>query len=189
MDTDSQEDQLHPKEYGAPLTLRVPPPLDDVEVEQQPTGSSKFIPAPRITIPLPQVKAEPEEPIVGEFGPSDLLLNAVEAFALSPIRMQATGQLPFLRRNLRRGFLRRCMDLLVPIYRDDKEVTLLVKYDYIDGIVFQTEVHDWICPFCNLLGSFPTREMLNCHLEWDHREVFSEWERVDETEASVVWCF
>jgi len=185
MDTDSQEDQLHPEEYGSPYPPQGPP-LADIEMVQQSKVPPKYIPAPRITIPLPQVKAEPEEPIIGELGPSDLLLNAVEAFTLSPIRMEATGQFPFLRRNLRRGFLKRCMDLLVPIYRDDKEVALLVKYDYIDGIVFQAEVDDWICPFCNFLGKFPTREMLNCHLEWDHREVFSEWEKIEETEASVV---
>jgi hypothetical protein len=145
---------------------------------------SKFNPAPRITIPLPQVKTEPE----GEtrLYPAEELLNALEALTLTSIRIQTTRRLPFLRRNLRKGFFKRCMNLHLPIYGDRKTISLGVKYEYVDGIVFHAEIEEWLCPLCNIFGKFATRAMLNRHLEWDHREVFCEWKRVEETDVSIT---
>lgn len=186
MDVDSQEDQLLPEEYNLPDSMHRPLPPENVERREDNRHSSKFNPAPRITIPLPQVKIEPDDDPIGQLYPSEELLNALEALTLNSIRIQSTRQLPFLRRNLRQGFFRRCRDLHIPIYSDHKTISLRVNYEYIDGIVFHAEIDEWLCPLCNIFGKFVTRAMLNCHLEWDHREVFCEWERVEETDVSIA---
>ena len=184
-DTDSQEDQLLPEEYDLPGSRRQLSP-NDIEMREDDGHFSKFNPAPRITIPLPQVKTEPEDDFTTRLYPAEELLNALEALTLTSIRIQTTRRLPFLRRNLRQGFFRRCMDLHLPIYGNHKAILFGVKYDYVDGIVFHAEIAEWLCPLCNIFGKFVTRAMLNCHLEWDHREMFCEWERVEETDVSIT---
>jgi len=98
--------------------------------------------------------------------------------------MQNTHQLPFLLRNVRQGFLSRCRVLGVPIYSDNRQLSLCVRYDYVAGITYKTDIEEWLCPLCELHGVFRTREMLACHLQWDHAEVFSEWGKMDDTEVS-----
>ncbi|KAF9486280.1 hypothetical protein BDN70DRAFT_870376 [Pholiota conissans] len=118
--------------------------------------------------------------------PSDLIA-AVEALTLSATRMQQTKQLPFLVRNLRRGFLKRCRKLQVPIFTDGRKVSLDLVYDYIAGVSYQTQINAWCCPLCDLLGVVKTQEMLECHLRWDHKEVFCEWQKNSETEQMEHW--
>jgi len=119
--------------------------------------------------------------------PPDQLVAAVEALSLSSIRMQQTSQLPFLLRNLRHGFLSRCRRLQVPVFSDGRGVSLSVHYDTIDGAAYQVDgVSAWMCPLCDLLGVLKTRDMLDCHLHWDHPEVYFEWQGVDETSVCIV---
>jgi hypothetical protein len=33
----------------------------------------------------------------------------------------------------------------------------------------------WICPLCQLHGMFDNRDMVEKHLEWDHKEVGISW--------------
>ena len=142
---------------------------------------------PRITIPLPQIDhdlinistARPSS-----IEPPDELIIALEPITLSTIRMQKTHQLPFLLRNVREGFLSRCRVLGVPIYSDNRRLSLCVRYDYVAGLTYKTDISEWLCPLCELHGAFRTREMLACHLQWDHPEVFSEWGQMDDTEVS-----
>jgi hypothetical protein len=121
-------------------------------------------------------------PVIPSKVPSDQLVAAVEALTLSSIRMQKTSQLPFLLRNLRHGFLLRCRRLQVPVYNDGRDVSFSVHYSYLDDAVYQVDgLSAWLCPLCNLLGTLKTREMLDCHLRWDHLEVYFEWQDIDET--------
>ena len=122
--------------------------------------------------------------------PSDQLVAAVEALTLSSIRMQKTSQLPFLLRNIRHGFLLRCRRLQVPVYTDGRDLSFSVQYSYLDDGVYQVDgLSAWLCPLCNLLGALKTREMLDCHLRWDHPEVYCEWQGIDETPVcDVVEC-
>jgi hypothetical protein len=34
----------------------------------------------------------------------------------------------------------------------------------------------WLCPLCELHGVFGNRQMMEKHLEWDHREVTVNWQ-------------
>jgi len=181
IDNDSQEDQLLPEEYELPSNLR-----PDLEQGLLLPPSTIFNPAPQITIALPQVKAEPEDLPVEGLGPPEELVNAVKALAISPIRMQATRQLPFLRRNLRQGFISRCANVLIPIHPDQKHVSLEVTYEYVDGIVFKAKIENWLCPLCNLFGKFTTQATLYCHLKWDHKEIFSDWKKIEGSDVCML---
>jgi len=182
MNDDSQEDQLLPEEYDFPSNLR-----SDLEQGPLLPPSTIFDPAPQITIALPQVKAEPEDNLpVGGLDPPEELVNAVEALTIIPIRMQATRQLPFLRRNLRQGFISRCANVLIPIHSDQKHVSLEVTYEYVDGVVFQAKIEDWLCPLCNLFGKFTTQATLYCHLKWDHKEIYSDWKKIEESDVCML---
>jgi hypothetical protein len=111
------------------------------------------------------------------------LIAAVEALTLSAIRMQKTKQLPFLLRNLRHGFLKRCTKLQVPVFTDGRKVSLELVYEHVAGVRYETRIEAWCCPLCDLLGMVKTQEMLECHLRWDHAEVFCEWQKKEETEV------
>lgn len=142
---------------------------------------------PKITIPLSQIDlslVDDPAPQSRSIEPSDELITALESLALPTIRMQKTHQLPFLLRNVREGFLSRCRALGVPIYSHDRQLSLCVRYDYVAGPTYITDISNWLCPLCELHGIFRTREMLDCHLQWDHAEVYSEWERMVVTEVS-----
>ena len=126
-------------------------------------------------------------PAVPSKVPSEQLVAAVEALTLSSIRMQKTSQLPFLLRNLRHGFLLRCRRLQVSMYSDGRDLSFSVHYNYLDDMVYQVDgLSAWSCPLCNLLGTLKTREMLDCHLHWDHAEVYFEWQDIDETSVRDV---
>ncbi|KAG5353414.1 hypothetical protein J132_11236 [Termitomyces sp. J132] len=111
------------------------------------------------------------------------MMKAINALSLALVRMQSTKQLPFLRRNLRCGFTKRCHQLGVPTESALEQGTRLrVQYEYRSKIV-TVRLHDWACPLCELHGFFPTREMLACHLSWDHDEAPAAWKRY----RSGVW--
>ena len=181
---EEEEDQLDSDQYDVnmmeespPRPVRSPSPPEIMMLDSP----------PRITIPLPQIDRDlvnnstAQSPSVE---PPDELITALEPLTLSTIRMQKTKQLPFLLRNVREGFLSRCRALGVPIYSDNRQLSLCVRYDYVAGLTYETDISKWLCPLCELHGTFRTREMLACHLQWDHAEVFSEWGQMDDTEVS-----
>ncbi|KAF8191132.1 hypothetical protein BJ912DRAFT_964139 [Pholiota molesta] len=137
---------------------------------------------PRRASPVPdrQLVDPQAEPPAG-------LIAAVEALTLSAIRMQKTKQLPFLLRNLRHGFLKRCRKLQVPVFTDGRKVSLELVYEHVAGVRYETRIEAWCCPLCDLLGMVKTQEMLECHLRWDHAEVFCEWQKKEETEEIEYW--
>ncbi|KAG6902050.1 hypothetical protein C0995_005107 [Termitomyces sp. Mi166 len=114
---------------------------------------------------------------------SERMKNAIDALSLSSVRMQKTGRLPFLLRNLRRGFKKRCRQLGVPTEpAPEQEARLRVQYEYRSETA-KARLRDWACPLCELHGFFSTREMLGCHLSWDHEKAPAEWTQY----RSGVW--
>ena len=171
-------------EEPPPRPLRAPTPPEIMILDSP----------PRITIPLPQIDPDLVNTSTAHppsIEPPEELITALESLTLSTIRMQNTRQLPFLLRNVREGFLSRCRVLGVPIYSDNRQLSLCVRYDYVAGVTYKTDISKWLCPLCELHGTFRTREMLACHLQWDHAEVFSEWGQMDDTEVSDLktWDF
>ena len=128
---------------------------------------------PRITIPLPQL---------GLQSPPESLIVAIEALSLSCVRMQKARQLPFLRKNLRCGFERRCLSLGVPTTSDKtaRPPSICVRYEHVVDLSYETWISAWLCPLCELHGEMKTREMLSSHLQWDHPEAYVEWEKGQE---------
>ena len=174
MDSDQYDVDM---EESPPRPLRSPTPPSIMILDSP----------PRITIPLPQIDRDLVNTPTSQspsIEPPDELITALESFTLSTIRMQKTHQLPFLLRNVREGFLSRCRTLGVPIYSDNRRLSLCVRYDYVAGLTYKTDISKWLCPLCEIHGTFRTREMLACHLQWDHAEVFSEWGQMGDTEVS-----
>jgi hypothetical protein len=120
--------------------------------------------------------------------PSEELITAVEALTLSSVRMQKAKQLPFLLRNLRRGFISRCRSINIPTQYTSEGISVTVRYEHSSAAgehAFETRMEHWVCPLCELHGAFQTREMLASHLDWDHDEIFSQWNDVDDTPVSI----
>ncbi|CAA7270267.1 unnamed protein product [Cyclocybe aegerita] len=197
MRTRSDIDELDVDNYTpppVPIPLPPTPPARDVEMGEpakdiSPPPILLLDTPPKITIPLPQIDPAPVIVVdeITQPDPPDQLVAALEMLSLPSIRMQSTRQLPFIRRNLRRGFSKLCRGLEIDVYSNDKEVSLTVLYEYAGGISHEAEVSDWLCPLCELFGSFETKEMLGCHLSWDHAEVFHEWHKIDEDEDRESW--
>lgn len=117
--------------------------------------------------------------------PSNDLVAALEVLTLSPLRMQQTGQLPFLLRNLRCGFKSRCQQIGVATtsmarFDDSRQVEITFRLlksgsdvEYSDE--YNTHTAPWNCPLCDFHGRFDTQSMLQKHLEWDHSEFKIVW--------------
>lgn len=159
---------------------------------------------PRITRQLTDpllVLAPLDDPGTPASGPSDELVSAIEWLTLSSVRMQKTRQLPFLLRNLRTGFRDRCRRLGIPTDHPSEDVNLVVLFFRLDfeGNVDQAQSYkatcqEWVCPFCELQGVFDTREMLSCHLDWDHVEVKTTWTELNGATVRIsifkfTFCF
>jgi hypothetical protein len=149
-------------------------------------ASPKILKTPSPSPPraLQQDYAEPSKE------PSEELTTAVEALTLSSVRMQRANRLPFLLRNLRRGFISRCRSLDIPTQRTSEGILVTVRYEYSFGVgehAFETRMEHWVCPCCELHGAFQTREMLASHLDWDHNEVHSQWNEVDDGRVSFIY--
>ena len=125
----------------------------------------------------------------GRDAPAEELIVALETLTLSSLQMQMARRLPFLVRNLRKGFEGRCRLVGVPVRPvDDSRVSVHVIYRCKvsqGGRTSRTRKHQarmdvWRCPLCELHGAFKTREMLVKHLEWDHAEVACSWKQTEE---------
>jgi hypothetical protein len=66
-----------------------------------------------------------------------------------------------------------------------KDVLLRVKYQHVDEIEHQVLLRKWKCPICSLHGELPNQGVLASHLEWDHAELFVEWEQTTSNSVSV----
>lgn len=137
-----------------------------------------------------------EEHVQRPSSPSTSLVSALEVITLASLRMQKTGQLPFLLRNLRRGFQHRCS--LVDAKstgRHDESAELLFTFRLIKrgsssenefSDEYSTRMNSWNCPLCDLHGQFKNIFMLKKHLEWDHFEVRTDWSCIDNLRVSFI---
>lgn len=133
----------------------------------------------------------------------DSLAQALDALTLAPSRLQQFKRLPFLLRNVRRGFGRRCKRAGIATQPKDTPaapVGVVYRYDWdaaggADG-EFDTEsehtfeewkggMAEWTCPLCQLHGHFATREMLEFHLRRDHSETRPKWTKRHEVRHSA----
>lgn len=188
--SESSSDELHEREDAPePETDELDESEDDRVVGRERYASSLYDPPaieyldPRPRAPV-QPPAMPAADVVSSAEPSDELISAVENLVLSSIRMQETNQLPFLLRNLRRGFRARCSALGIATRRVPGDISLLVKYKSLSTgatAAYETEINDWLCPLCELHGRFDAKEMLASHLLWDHSEVTCQWAVVNST--------
>lgn len=143
-------------------------------------------PQPRITIPLPQIAPAPDQ-ISAPSGPPEELVATLDEICGGSIRMQATKQLPFLLRNLRRGFRLRCNAIGIKTTRAKPRTPTLVRFEYTQKI-YESRMSRWLCPLCELHGAFPNKDMLRCHLQWDHAEVILErWEQRANNQGKSEW--
>ena len=141
---------------------------------------------PPITIPLPQIDSEYT---VNPFPPRLAAALSSLAPAVTSLRLHETRQLPFLVRNLRRGFLLRCESLGMSLKKSTENISLRVKYQHVDDIEHQVLSRKWKCPVCSLHGELPNQGVLASHLEWDHAELFVEWQQPMSNSVGVVLLF
>jgi hypothetical protein len=124
------------------------------------------------------------------------LVLALESLALSAaIQMQKTYLLPlFLLSNLPKGFLSTLESLNNPTYKNNRQQSLTIQYYYVGGprrsrslsTTDKTIISEWLCPLCELHGTFRQIGMLACHLQWDHTEVYCGWDKMEDTEVSLL---
>ncbi|KAI0698063.1 hypothetical protein C8T65DRAFT_661246 [Cerioporus squamosus] len=170
--------------------------------EDDGAGSSRrLIPGERLARKLqatPALVSDDEDVIVLSDSDSDVdeLLAALDALTLADARMQKRKRLPFLLRNLRKGFMYQCQRhgiRVAPPNAPRGAVKVVFKY-YLetkdsgassdsssDAREYQTYVGsmaDWRCPMCELHKPFATREMLIFHLSRDHSGVKASWREI-----------
>lgn len=121
--------------------------------------------------------------------PSDTLIEALENISLTTIRLAKFHRLPFMLRNLRKGFLSRCKSLGIdPSHRIPPSKPITVIYTcvaqtagdrYPEQQETRTTMTDWRCPLCELHGVFPAQQILQAHLQRDHPGVGFRWDMDD----------
>ncbi|PFH50530.1 hypothetical protein AMATHDRAFT_85750 [Amanita thiersii Skay4041] len=127
--------------------------------------------------------------------PLNKLFISLKLYSLPSILLHEARQLPFLVRNLRRGFQSRCLSLNIPItpLPNDHEVEgpFLVRYEHVANAMYERNFEKWQCPLCDLFGTLSTREMLQFHLDQDHKDIFIEWilqtPNEDNTQQQYSW--
>ncbi|KAJ7096400.1 hypothetical protein C8R44DRAFT_812947 [Mycena epipterygia] len=114
--------------------------------------------------------------------PTDEITIALENLVLSAQCMQTLQRLPFLRRNLRRGFLNYCHARGVPTDSDAEapSIAVLFRLDGSDLPPHEASLSCYECPICQLHLPFQTKEMLELHLDQDHAEIRTSWAEGDD---------
>lgn len=178
-----EEDEIVPTSGDSDSESVLTDPKDDSDIEMDELDTSDDGPE-IILLDAPQRHSLGPEAGSVILEPPIELVQAVKKLSLPIIRMQKARQLPFLLRNIKRGFHSRCSMLQVPIFTDSRESRLSVRYEDVAGEMYHVHILAWSCPLCTLLRNIKTREMLDCHLRWDHAEVFCEWQLGVQTEVS-----
>ncbi|KAJ7783054.1 hypothetical protein B0H16DRAFT_1495176 [Mycena metata] len=101
--------------------------------------------------------------------PTEDLIAAMEGLNLGVACLQELRRLPFLRRNLRRGFLNYCRVRGVPIEVANESPSIAVDFKMNDS-AYEASTSCYECPLCHLHFPFRTQEMLSTHLNLDHGE-------------------
>lgn len=120
------------------------------------------------------------------------LAAALQALDLQFDRRQYHGELPFLLRNLRKGFKVCCEKEGIPTDPDQPHLPVQVLFrarsnpDEADEELFEqgeTKMLTWSCPVCDLHGRLDNGNMLNFHLNHDHPELHVTWQQVHDAQV------
>ncbi|KAJ7703278.1 hypothetical protein B0H17DRAFT_1042562 [Mycena rosella] len=100
---------------------------------------------------------------------------------LPVVCMHDVGRLPFLKRNLHRGFLSFCHSRGVVTESENDAPSLTVVFKLAESNLppHEASTPSCECPLCELHPPFRTKEMLETHLDRDHSEVRSSWEEIN----------
>lgn len=147
---------------------------------------------------------EPEEDVLEYTEPSQTLLDSLEWLSSSVVRLHKMRRLPFLRRNLRRGFRLHCRMAGVdtkPQSLPRASISVVYSCPLTDAASShsgglrttsaKSSMKEWLCPLCDLHKKFNNPIMLEKHLAWDHSSVEVLWDQVRLLylfEAFVSWC-
>jgi hypothetical protein len=118
--------------------------------------------------------------------PPEEIIAAIEGLALSAACMQELHRLPFLKRNVRRGFLNYCRARGVPIESENTCPSITVVFKLMDSELppYEASISCYECPLCQLHLPFQTREMFQTHLDLAHAEVMTAWDEIDDKVSS-----
>jgi hypothetical protein len=139
---------------------------------------------PQITVSLPQISQQYHtEASRGEAPPAPVL-EALDLVTRTEVHMHHYGRLPFKVKNVRRGFLLRCVELGISIAQQPY-TSVSVTYEVArTGKTYTAALADWLCPLCSLHGVFPSKLPLEQHLALDHRNVLVDWKVRPENSVS-----
>lgn len=123
--------------------------------------------------------------------PSQTLLDSLERFSSSVARLHKMRRLPFLCRNLRRGFQLHCQIVGVdtkphPLPRTS--ISVVYSCPIVGSpssgsgenhiATAKGSMSEWLCPLCDLHKKFDNPRVLEKHLVWDHSGVEVHWDNV-----------
>ncbi|KAJ6499378.1 hypothetical protein C8R45DRAFT_114227 [Mycena sanguinolenta] len=102
--------------------------------------------------------------------------------------MQKKDRLPFLKRNVRRGFLQYCDARGLPTRSQEPfpPTTVVFKLANSELSPHEASIACYECPLCQLHLPFQTKELLSKHLELDHGEVGITWDEMEEQNVRLV---
>ncbi|KAK7054805.1 hypothetical protein VNI00_003268 [Paramarasmius palmivorus] len=111
----------------------------------------------------------------------------IAAFKASITWLPASN-LPFLRRNIRRGFVGKCQangTNMASQSGDGLRVIYISCQSVEKG--YARDLDGWECPMCLMFpGGFDNRDMLKNHLEWDHVDINVVWKRNRSTRSWTI---
>ncbi|KAJ6475292.1 hypothetical protein C8R47DRAFT_1142940 [Mycena vitilis] len=118
--------------------------------------------------------------------PSEEIITAIEDVALLTECLQELQRLPFLKRNVRRGFFNHCRARGIPTDSDDRPISISVVFKLANTeLSHEASVSCFECPLCRLHRPFQTKDMLQTHLDSDHDEVETTWDEIDRVTGST----
>jgi hypothetical protein len=124
--------------------------------------------------------------------PPQALIDAFETLTIRTITFQCARRLPFLVRNLRVSFRRKCRKLGIsggnnPLH-DDTEALLTYRYTATSGTryTYQVAYERRECPLCSIFGKFSSWQALTKHMKWAHDDVEFTFDEVKSSAGDLV---
>jgi hypothetical protein len=184
--SDSDDEWESIPESNKESELGEPDPADSSDSSVEIIDQRPFQP-PVIEIPD---DSPPASPVLTPTAavPLQELTNAIEGLTLSVTCMQELHRLPFLRRNLRRGFLNYCRARGLRTELDCEVPSVAVVFKLADSELppHEASVTSYECPLCQLHFPFQTKQMLETHLDRDHVEVRTSWQEIRNVSLSLL---
>ncbi|KAF8521757.1 hypothetical protein BU17DRAFT_64744 [Hysterangium stoloniferum] len=164
-----------PYSLDSPTLSRLKNVPDDVISTGHSDMTEPFLPSLQLTTTPPQV-----------------LIDAFEMLTINTITLQRAGRLPFLVRNLRASFRKKCQQLGISTevnpLADNTEVLLTYRYTATSGTRYTYQVTHGRreCPLCSIFGQFSSWQALTEHMAWAHDDVDFAFEEVKSSEGDLM---